>query len=50
MDLEFRSHDSSLRDKSQYFGANIVKFTHATGVLQEVVIGETKLLQEEIIH
>ena len=45
MDLEPRCYDSSLGDKNQAFGANLVKFTSATGVVQEVATGETKLLQ-----
>ena len=37
MDLDPRSHDSILRDKNQDLGANMVVFTRATRVLQEVL-------------
>lgn len=32
-----RGHYSSLWDKNQYFGADLVKSTRVTGVLQEVL-------------
>ena len=37
MDLYPMGHDSSLRDKNQSLGENLVEFTHATRVLQEVM-------------
>lgn len=39
MDLEPRGHYSSLREKIQAFGSNLVKFTCATGGLQEFYRG-----------
>ena len=37
MDLDPGGHDSILRDKKQALGANLVEFTRATRVLQEVL-------------
>ena len=37
MDLDPRGHDSSLRDKNQALGENLVEFAHGTRVLQEVL-------------
>ena len=57
MDLETRDHDSTLRDKNQYFWANLDKYIHARRVIQEVTNVATRsyrklrdLLQEDIIH
>ena len=33
-----KCHDSSLRDKNQPLGSNLVEFTHATRVLQETLV------------
>ena len=46
MDLDPRGHYSSLRDKNQDFGANMVKFTHTTGlVLLEINCRMTKQIK-----
>ena len=37
MYLDPRGHDSSLGDKNQPLGENLVEFTHATRVLQETM-------------
>ena len=44
MYLDPRGCDSSLRDKNQPLGENMVEFTHATRMLQEVF-----LLLEEVL-
>jgi len=41
-------HYSSLRDKNQSFGADLVKFTHATRVLQEVLQERDNLLNAQV--
>ena len=37
MDLDPRGHDSSLRDKNQALGENMIEFTRATRVIQDVL-------------